>query len=92
MMAKLSNEYGFKIGAMQHALEAYKVAPELAKLGVPVSMFSDNWSFKIEGYDSISSGPAICYKSGVLTSVNTDGVSGTTTLIYDAAKLIREEA
>lgn len=90
MMAKLSKEYGFKIGAMQHALEAYKVAPELAKLDVPVSMFSDNWSFKIEGYDSISSGPAICYKSGVLTSVNTDGVSGTTTLIYDAAKLIRE--
>lgn len=90
MMARLSKEYGFKIGAMQHALEAYKVAPELAEMGVPVSMFQDNWSFKLEGYDAIPAGPAICYKAGVLTSINTDGTSGTTALIYDAARLVRE--
>lgn len=90
MMARLSAEYGFKIGAMQHALEAYKVAPELAQLGVGVSMFMDNWSFKLEGYDAIPAGPTICYEAGVNTSVNTDGVSGTTALIYDAAKLMRD--
>lgn len=90
MMARLSKEFGFKIATMQHALEAYKVAPDLARMGVPVSMFMDMWSFKLEGYDSIPAGPVICAKAGVLTSINTDGVSGTTALIFDAAKLVRE--
>ncbi|MFX8719883.1 hypothetical protein ABTM43_20240, partial [Acinetobacter baumannii] len=39
MMVRLSQEFGFKIGAMQHALEAYKIAPELAAAGVGVSIF-----------------------------------------------------
>lgn len=90
MMARLSKEFGFKLATMTHALEAYKVAPELAALGVPVSMFSDMWSFKLEGYDSIPAGPTICVRAGVLTSLNTDGTGGTTALILDAAKMTRE--
>lgn len=90
MMARLSKEFGFKIGAMQHALEAYKVAPELAQLGVGVSMFMDHWSFKLEGYDAIPAGAEICMRAGVNASINTDGTSGTTALIFDAAKLMRE--
>lgn len=89
MMAKLSKEFGFRIGAMQHALEAYKIAPELAELGVPVSMFSDHWGYKLEAYDAIPAGPTICYRAGVLTSINTDGTSGVSAIILDAAKQIR---
>jgi imidazolonepropionase-like amidohydrolase len=89
MMAKLSKEFGFKIGALQHALEAYKIAPELASLGVGVSIFVDSWSFKQEGYDSIPWNAAICKKAGVNVSINTDGVSGTTALNMDAAKTMR---
>jgi imidazolonepropionase-like amidohydrolase len=89
MMIRLSQEFGFKIGAMQHALEAYKIAPELAKAGVGVSIFVDSWSFKQEGYDSIPWNAAICEKAGVNVSINTDGVSGTTALNIDAAKTMR---
>lgn len=89
MMVRLSQEFGFKIGAMQHALEAYKIAPELAKAGVGVSIFVDSWSFKQEGYDSIPWNAAICQKAGVLVSINTDGLSGTTALNIDAAKTMR---
>lgn len=89
MMVRLSQEYGFKIGAMQHALEAYKIAPELAKAGVGVSIFADQWSFKLEGYDSIPFNAEICTKAGVTVSINTDGVSGTTALNIDAAKAMR---
>ena len=89
MMVRLSQEFGFKIGAMQHALEAYKIAPELAKAGVGVSMFVDSWSFKQEGYDSIPFNASICTKAGVLVSINTDGLSGTTALNIDAAKTMR---
>ncbi|MBL8059444.1 MAG: amidohydrolase family protein [Chthonomonas sp.] len=90
MMAKLSKELGFKIATLTHALEAYKIAPELAELGVGVSMFADHWSFKLEGYEAIPSGPVICVRAGVLTSINTDGTNGTTALIFDAARSTRE--
>ena len=89
MMVRLSQEFGFKIGAMQHALEAYKIAPELAKAKVGVSIFVDNWSFKQEGYDSIPWNAWICRKAGVNVSINTDGLSGTTALNVDAGKTIR---
>ncbi len=89
MMVRLSQEFGFKIGAMQHALESYKVAPELAKAGVGVSIFEDSWSFKAEGYDSIPFAAAINMRAGVNVSINTDGVSGTTALNIDAAKTMR---
>lgn len=89
MMVRLSQEFGFKIGALQHALEAYKIAPELAEAGVGVSIFVDNWSFKQEGYDSIPFNAAICTLAGVEVSINTDGLSGTTALNIDAAKTMR---
>lgn len=89
MMVRLSQEFGFKIGALQHALEAYKIAPELAKAGIGISIFEDEWSFKQEGYDAIPWNAMICKKAGVNVSINTDGLSGTTALNIDAAKTMR---
>lgn len=89
MMARLSKEFGFQIGALQHALEAYKIAPELAALQVGVSIFVDSWSFKQEGYDAIPWNAWICKNAGVLVSINTDGVSGTTALNMEAARTMR---
>lgn len=89
MLVRLSQEFGFKIGAMQHALEAYKIAPELAAAGVGISIFVDNWSFKQEGYDSIPFNAAICAAAGINVSINTDGLAGTTALNIDAAKTMR---
>lgn len=89
MMVRLSQEFGFKIGALQHALEAYKIAPELAKAGVGVSMFVDNWSFKVEGYDAIPFNAAICQAAGVNVSINTDGTSGLPSIAIDGAKVMR---
>lgn len=89
MMVRLSQEFGFKIGALQHALEAYKIAPELKQAGIGVSMFVDNWSFKIEGYDAIPYNAEICTKAGVNVSINTDGTGGLPNLALDAAKVMR---
>lgn len=89
MLTRLSQEFHFKIGAFQHALEAYKIAPELAAAGIPVSTFADEWSFKLEGYDAIPYNATMLTRAGVITSVNTDGVSGTTAINIDAAKSMR---
>jgi imidazolonepropionase-like amidohydrolase len=89
MLVRLSQEFGFKIGALQHAVETYKIAPELAKAGVGVSVF-DEWGAKYEIYDGISAyAAAVLNKAGVLTSFHTDGTNGTTALHINAAKAMR---
>lgn len=89
MMARLAKEYGFHLAALQHALESYKIAPELAELHQAVSMFADSWDYKIEVYDAIPMGVSLCIRAGVLTSVNTDTFSGLAPLNVDAAKAMR---
>ena len=89
MLVRLSQEFGFKIGALQHGVETYKIAPELAKAGVGVSIF-DEWAAKLEIYDGISAyASAVLDKAGVLTSYHTDGTDGTTALAINAAKAMR---
>src|SRR5205085_8839882 len=48
MLLKLSDEFGFRIGALQHVLEGYKVAPEIAARNIGASTFSDFWGYKVE--------------------------------------------
>ena len=90
MLVRLSQEFGFKIGALQHGVETYKIAPELAKAGVGVSIF-DEWAGKLEIYDGIQAyASAVLDKAGVLTSYHTDGTSGTTAIHINAAKAMRQ--
>ncbi len=89
MMVRLSQEFGFKIGALQHALEAYKIAPELAEAHIPISTFADAWAYKIEANDAIPYNTALCERAGILTSVNSDNTGGTYHLNLEAAKAIK---
>ncbi|HEX9963073.1 MAG TPA: hypothetical protein VGB00_19220, partial [Pyrinomonadaceae bacterium] len=68
----LADEFGFKVATLQHALEAYKIAPEIAKRGTAASVFADSWSYKLEAYDSIPYNAAMLWKAGVLVSINSD--------------------
>jgi imidazolonepropionase-like amidohydrolase len=89
MLLRLSREYGFKIASFQHALEAYKIAPEIAAQGVAVSTFADFWSYKVEAYDAIPYNAAFCTRAGILASVNSDDAERMRRLNLDAAKSIR---
>ncbi|MDH3530999.1 MAG: amidohydrolase, partial [Acidobacteriota bacterium] len=51
-LMRLADEFGFKIATLQHGLEAYKIAPEIAKYGAGVSIFVDFWGYKMEAYDT----------------------------------------
>ncbi len=69
----LADEFGFKIRTLQHALEAYKIAPEIAKHRRPgVSIFADSWGYKLEAYDSIPYNGYLLWKAGVNASINSD--------------------
>ena len=52
MLLRVADEMGFKIRTLQHVLEGYKVAKEIAAHGAGASTFSDWWSYKIEAYDA----------------------------------------
>ena len=89
MLLRLADDYGFKIRTLQHALEAYKVAPEIAAHGAAVSTSSDWWSYKIEAFDAIPFNAAILQKKGVLVSLNSDDPELIRHLNTEAAKVIK---
>jgi len=85
----IADEFGFKVATLQHGLEAYKIAPEIAKRGTGVSIFSDYWGYKLEAYDSIPYNAAILWKNGVLVSINSDSDERMRRLNIDAAKIMK---
>lgn len=86
---RLAEEFGFKIGTLQHGLEAYKIAPEIAKHGAGVSIFADSWGYKLEAYDSIPYNGYILWKNGVTVSINSDSGERIRRLNIDAAKMMK---
>lgn len=83
----LADEFGFKVATLQHALEGYKIAPEIARRGTGASVFADSWSYKLEAFDSIPYNAAILWKNGVLVSINSDSDERMRRLNLDAAKM-----
>ncbi|MBK7705029.1 MAG: amidohydrolase [Acidobacteria bacterium] len=88
-LLKIADEFGFKVGTLQHGLEAYKIAPEIAKHGAGVSIFTDNWSYKFEAYDAIPYNAYILWKAGVVVSINSDSDERMRRLNIDAAKVMK---
>ena len=86
-MILIADEFGFKIATLQHALEAYKIAPEVAKRGTGASVFADFWSYKMEAYDAIPYNAYILWKNGVVVSINSDDDGRMRRLNLDAAKM-----
>jgi imidazolonepropionase-like amidohydrolase len=80
---------GFKIRTLQHVLEGYKVAKEIAAHGAGASTFSDWWSYKAEAYDATPYNAAIMMKKGVLVSLNSDSDELQRHLNLEAAKTMR---
>src|SRR3954471_11733536 len=89
MLMTLAKEFGFKVATFQHALDAYKIASEIAQAGSGVSTFADSWSYKIEAYDAIPYNPAILMRHGVVTTINSDSDERVRRLNIDAAKMMR---
>jgi imidazolonepropionase-like amidohydrolase len=88
-LLRLAEEFGFRIRTLQHGLEAYKIAPEIAKHGAGVSIFTDSWGYKIEAYDAIPYNAAILWKNGVKVSINSDSDERMRRLNLDAAKVMK---
>lgn len=89
MLLRVADDYGFKIRTLQHVLEGYKVAKEIAAHGAGASTFSDWWAYKIEAYDAIPHNAAVMVRKGILVSLNSDSADVIRRLNTEAAKTIK---
>jgi imidazolonepropionase-like amidohydrolase len=53
IMLDMAEEFGFKIAAFHHGVEAYKIADQMADAGTCGALWADWWGFKAEAYDAI---------------------------------------
>jgi imidazolonepropionase-like amidohydrolase len=89
MLLRVADDYGFKIRTLQHVLEGYKVAKEIAAHGAGASTFSDWWAYKVEAYDAIPYNATLMMKKGVLVSLNSDDAELMRHLNEEAAKTMK---
>lgn len=81
--------FGVKVGTLQHILEGYKVADEIARHGAGASTFADWWAYKFEVYDAIPYNGSLMRERGVLVSFNSDSSDLSRRLSLEAAKAVK---
>lgn len=89
MLLRVADRFGFKIRSLQHALEAYKIAPEIARHGCSVSTFSDWWAYKWEAYDATPYNSMLLRQAGVDVCLKSDSDELVRHMYQEAAKMLR---
>ncbi|HET9532354.1 MAG TPA: amidohydrolase, partial [Blastocatellia bacterium] len=89
MLLKLGEELGFRVTTLQHVLEGYKVAKEIAAHKAGGSTFADNWAYKLEAYDAIPYNMALMASRGVIVTINSDSDERARRLYLEAAKAVK---
>jgi imidazolonepropionase-like amidohydrolase len=69
---EVAGEFGFKVRAFHHALEAYKIRDVLVAHGVAIATWDDWWGFKMEAYDGIPENLALMTEAGGRAAVHSD--------------------
>lgn len=89
MLMRLCEEFGVKVRTLQHTLEGYKVAPEIAKHGASASILPDWWGYKMEAYDAIPFNAAIMTRRGIVVSIHSDSADYGRRFYMEAAKVMK---
>lgn len=86
---RVMEEFGVKVGTLQHVLEGYKIADEIARHGAGGSCFSDWWAYKYEVIDAIPYAGSLMHARGVLVTFNSDSSDHARRLNTEAAKAVK---
>lgn len=88
-MLDLSKEFGFRVAAFHHGVEAYKLADRLAAEGVCGALWADWWGFKMEAFDGIAENIALVDRpKNSCAIVHSDSPEGIQRLNQEAAKVM----
>jgi imidazolonepropionase-like amidohydrolase len=82
----MSHEFGFRITAIHHAVEAYKIPDLFLKEGACAAVWPDWWGYKREAYDAIRENAAYLEAAGVCVSMHSDSNISGQRLNIEAAK------
>jgi imidazolonepropionase-like amidohydrolase len=89
MLLRIADRFGFKVQSLQHVLEGYKIASEIAAHGASSSTFSDWWAYKIEAFDAIPFNAALLHEAGALVCLKSDSNELMRHLYQEAAKCMK---
>jgi imidazolonepropionase-like amidohydrolase len=87
-MIDIAREFGYRVTAFHHAVEAYKIADLLAKNDICAAVWADWWGFKMEAYDGIRENAALIAKAGGCAIVHSDDEYGIQKLNQETAKIM----
>lgn len=83
----MADEFGYRVSAFHHGVEAYKIAATLAEKNVCGALWADWWGFKMEAYDGIQENMALVDRpEGSCAIVHSDSAEGIQRLNQEAAK------
>ncbi len=85
----MAKEFGYKLRAFHHGLEAYKVADKIAANHVGVATWADWWGFKQEAWDATPWAAVMLMRRGVTGAIKSDSDDQIRRLNVEAAKTIR---
>ena len=89
MLLRVAARHGVRVQSLQHVLEGYKVAAEIAAHGASASTFSDWWAYKIEAFDAIPFNAALLQQAGVQVCIKSDSEELIRHLYLEAAKMVK---
>src|SRR6267142_387506 len=85
-MLDIAKEFGYKVRAFHHAVEAYKIAELLKANGTGAAEWADWGGFKMESNDSIKANLAITDALGARAMIHSDSADGAQRLNQEVAK------
>lgn len=88
VMLEIAREFGYKVTAFHHAVEAYKIGDLLADADTCAAVWADWWGFKMEAYDGIRENAAIVDKAGACAIIHSDDELGIQRLNQETAKVM----
>src|SRR6476661_1751062 len=90
IMIDMAKEFGYKVTAFHHAVEAYKIADLLAANDVCAVMWADWYGFKMESYDAIKENIPLVHNAGACAIVHSDDPNYIQRLNQEAAKALAD--
>ncbi|HEX8302635.1 amidohydrolase [Sphingomonas sp.] len=82
----MAKEFGYRVTAFHHAVEAYKIADLLKANGACAAVWADWYGFKMEAYDAVSENLAILDNEGACAMIHSDDENGIQRLNQEVAK------
>ena len=86
LVLDMGKEFGYKVSAFHHAVEAYKIGDLLKDADTCSAIWADWYGFKMESYDGIPENAALLQNADACVVIHSDDENGIQRLNQEASK------